>query len=219
MLVCIYEKNILPSLLTCPFLQSIGLIHARDFITYICRSKLPGGGVALTQRATDHPDAPSRPGAVRGRIHGTFLISPVYGCPHATDFTMVHRFDAGGAIPPWLVNWLAQMKPAGFISSVWNTAKKYDAFVEKVGSHPCRGRSFAAPHCNWFSDTSKISEDTLDDKRDRDGTTLESDQNRYGVHGTSILTVVFTVLGSIVGMTAMWKLHKEGQLLQNGNDM
>ncbi len=138
-----------------------------------------------------------------------FLISPIVTCPHATDFTMFHRFDPGGAIPPWLVNWLAEMKPAGFVSSIAVTAKKYDSLAEKVGSHPCRGRSFAAPHCNWFSDTPSISEDTFDVKKGRDRTTLTSDQQRNGVYGPSVITAVFTVLGSIVGMAAMCKLRKE----------
>ncbi len=140
-----------------------------------------------------------------------FLISPVFGCPHTTDFTMFHRFDPGGSIPPWLVNWLAEMKPAGFISSVYSTAKQYDALAEKLGSHPCHGRSFAASHCNWFSDTSRTSDDALDVKRSGDGTTLESDQHRYGVYCTRVITVVFTVLGAIVGMTAISKFLKEVQ--------
>ncbi len=139
-----------------------------------------------------------------------FLISPVAGSPHATDFTMFHRFDPGGSIPPWLVNWLAEMKPAGFISSVSSTAEEYDALAERLGSHPCRGRSFVASQCNWFSGTSRTSEDTLDVERSGDGTTLASDQHRYRVNCKRVLAVVFTVLGIIVGV-AMPKLVKEVQ--------
>jgi hypothetical protein len=132
--------------------QAIWPIRPRDFVTYITRTSLSGGATALLQLATSHPDAPegNDSSVVRGEINGMFYIRPVKGKPRECTFTMMHRFNPGGTIPTWLVNWLAEMKPASFIGAVAHTARRYDSLTMEDGSHPCQARRFDAPPCQWL---------------------------------------------------------------------
>ncbi|CAN0538661.1 unnamed protein product, partial [Ectocarpus sp. 8 AP-2014] len=60
---------------------------------------------------------------VRGEIlHGVFHIKAAKNKKHS-EFTMVHHFNPGGNIPPWLMNWLAEGKPITFVRKLEEVAK------------------------------------------------------------------------------------------------
>ncbi|CAM9364998.1 unnamed protein product [Chrysoparadoxa australica] len=121
---------------------------ARTFVTFIHRKFLPDGSLVLLQRAVDHPDAPDLPNSVRGEIlHGMFLVKPVPGHPKRTDFTMVSHFNPAGGIPQWLINWLAEIKPASFMKSLEKVSQRYDRQIQGK-KNPCKGRAFGGDSCS-----------------------------------------------------------------------
>eukprot|EP00903_Cladosiphon_okamuranus_P005732 g5689.t1 len=114
----------------------------RDFVTHIRRATLDDGSVAIVNSATTHPKAPVKGKYVRGEIlHGLFHIKAAKNKKHS-EFTMVHHFNPGGNIPPWLINWLAEGKPAAFVRKLEEVAGKWDKQAALTKSMPCKGRGF-----------------------------------------------------------------------------
>lgn len=86
--------------------------------------------------------APANGKYVRGEIlHGVFHIKAAKNKKHS-EFTMVHHFNPGGNIPPWLINWLAEGKPVAFVRKLEEVAKKWDEQAALTKSMPCKGRGF-----------------------------------------------------------------------------
>ena len=86
--------------------------------------------------------APVKGKYVRGEIlHGVFHIKAAKNKKHS-EFTMVHHFNPGGNIPPWLINWLAEGKPAAFVRKLEEVAEKWDKQAAQTKSMPCKGRGF-----------------------------------------------------------------------------
>lgn len=78
-------------------------------------------------------------------MHGVFHIKAAKNKKHS-EFTMVHHFNPGGNIPPWLINWLAEGKPAAFVRKLEEVAKKWDEQAALTKSMPCKGRGFGELH-------------------------------------------------------------------------
>jgi len=77
----------------------------RDFCTLIHTRKLKDGTFVVLNTATTHPDAPPKPGYVRGSIVlGANIIKPVPGNSRKTHLTMLTQLDPGGFAPPVAVN-------------------------------------------------------------------------------------------------------------------
>lgn len=86
--------------------------------------------------------APVQSKYVRGEIlHGVFHIKAGRNKKHS-EFTMVHHFNPGGNIPPWLMNWLAEGKPLTFVRKLEKVAEKWDKQAALSKSMPCKGRGF-----------------------------------------------------------------------------
>ena len=73
------------------------------------RGALPGGvlpgGTLRLMRPTEHAEAPERPNeVVRARLHGVQLVIPVPGQPRWTNLTSVMFVEAGGQLPPKVVD-------------------------------------------------------------------------------------------------------------------
>lgn len=86
--------------------------------------------------------APTKSNYVRGEIlHGVFHIKAGKNKKHS-EFTMVHHFNPGGNIPPWLINWLAEGKPLTFVRKLEQVAAKWDKQAALSKSMPCKGRGF-----------------------------------------------------------------------------
>lgn len=87
--------------------------------------------------------APAKGKYVRGEIlHGVFHIKAAKHNKKHSEFTMVHHFNPGGNIPPWLINWLAEGKPAAFVKKLEEVAGKWDEQAALTKSMPCKGRGF-----------------------------------------------------------------------------
>ncbi|KAG5176422.1 hypothetical protein JKP88DRAFT_261508 [Tribonema minus] len=141
--------------------------RGRDFVTFINRIRLPDGGTAIIQKATTHPQYPAPgPGydTVRAEIlHGLFLVQPVPGESHRSQFTMVQHLNPGGKIPAWLTNQLAARTPASFVTALGRVAQRFDAVAAATAndatttkgskgsrSGPCFDRGFDSPPCPWL---------------------------------------------------------------------
>lgn len=66
-----------------------------------------------------------------------------------SEFTMVHHFNPGGNIPPWLINWLAEGKPITFVRKLEEVARKWDEQAALTKSMPCKGRGFGESRDNF----------------------------------------------------------------------
>ncbi|CAM9466013.1 unnamed protein product, partial [Hapterophycus canaliculatus] len=125
----------------------------RDFVTHIQRATLDDGSVAIVNSATTHSKAPVKSKYVRGEIlHGVFHIKAGRNKKHS-EFTMVHHFNPGGNIPPWLMNWLAEGKPLSFVRKLEKVAEKWDKQAALSKSMPCKGRGFADKPCAFLLPT------------------------------------------------------------------
>lgn len=69
-----------------------------------------------------------------------------------SEFTMVHHFNPGGNIPPWLINWLAEGKPITFVRKLEEVARKWDKQAALTKSMPCKGRGFGESSGDLGSD-------------------------------------------------------------------
>jgi hypothetical protein len=102
----------------------------RDTVTRIevrkiAPAELDGtGGVALLLRATTHPAMPPRPGYVRAKIvRGATVMQPVHGAPGVTNFTITQQVDAGGVIPPSVLNSLMTQDSVNLVKRVGAAAR------------------------------------------------------------------------------------------------
>lgn len=105
--------------------------RARDTVTRIVYRELTPahldsiGGSALLLHAIEHPDMPPRPGYVRAQlIRGVTLMQSVPRQPGMTNFTFTQQVDAGGIIPPWLMNILITQDSVNFIKRVGVAASR-----------------------------------------------------------------------------------------------
>jgi len=98
---------------------------ARDFCTLVHNRKLKDGTFVVLNKAIKHPDAPPKPGYVRGSIVlGANIIKPVPGNSRKTHLTMLTQLDPGGFAPPVAVNHICTLGPVGFMRNVEATSKK-----------------------------------------------------------------------------------------------
>ena len=91
------------------------------------RGALPGGvlpgGTLRLMRPTEHAEAPERPNeVVRARLHGVQLVIPVPGQPRWTNLTSVMFVEAGGQLPPKVVDAAAADDAVNLIGRVAETA-------------------------------------------------------------------------------------------------
>jgi len=102
----------------------------RDTVTRIAFRRFPAGsidsvgGSALVLRAIEHRAMPPRRGFVRARvIRGVTLIQPVRRQPGMTNFTFTQQVDAGGIIPPWMINRVIAIEAVSFMQRVGQAAR------------------------------------------------------------------------------------------------
>ncbi|CAM9672105.1 unnamed protein product [Scytosiphon promiscuus] len=173
----------------------------RDFVTHIQRATLDDGSVAIVNSATTHTKAPVRSKYVRGEIlHGVFHIKAGKSKKHS-EFTMVHHFNPGGNIPPWLINWLAEGKPLTFVRKLEKVAEKWDQEAALSKSMPCKGRGFADKPCAFLLPSADCGEQG--DQPILGGSPM--DESRWGPLLTALTVAALTLYGWRVldGWTAM----------------
>ena len=99
----------------------------RDTLTRVAKWELPllgrGASALLLQHAV-HPSAPLERNYVRAKIlRGMHLVQPVEGQPGKSNFTCMNQVDAGGAIPPFVMNMVTTLDSVQFVSRLGDAAK------------------------------------------------------------------------------------------------